>query len=84
MELDQSMPSEDYSGETSASHYDNTLVAQRAVVPDNSVPEHQFTFLLLHQSVIALPSPTSIWPMTNSTWKLAVWNLSVQSTSNLI
>jgi hypothetical protein len=44
MELDQSMPSEDYSGETSASHYDNTLVAQRALVPDNSVPEHQFTF----------------------------------------
>jgi hypothetical protein len=66
MKLNQSKPSEDYSGETSISHYGNTLVAQCALVPYNLVLSISSP-LLLHQSAIVLPSPTSIWPMTNST-----------------
>ena len=40
--------------------------------------------LMLEPSTIVLPSPTAIWPMTNSTWKLAVWSLSIQNISNQI
>ncbi|KAG0786734.1 hypothetical protein G6F17_009177 [Rhizopus arrhizus] len=44
MEIDQSMSPEDHSGEASTRHDDHILVAQRDLVPNNPVSEHQFTF----------------------------------------
>ncbi|KAG1138851.1 hypothetical protein G6F37_010177 [Rhizopus arrhizus] len=44
MEIDQSMSPEDHSGEASTRHDDHTLVAQRDLVLNNPVSEHQFTF----------------------------------------
>jgi hypothetical protein len=44
MELDQPVSPEDHPGEAATSHHDNTLVAQRALVPNDPVPEYQLTF----------------------------------------
>ncbi|KAG2190858.1 hypothetical protein INT47_001454, partial [Mucor saturninus] len=44
VELDQSMFSENCTGEAISRHNDNPLVAQRSLVSDNTISEHQFTF----------------------------------------
>ncbi|KAI7896937.1 uncharacterized protein EV154DRAFT_178500 [Mucor mucedo] len=47
VELGQSMSSENCTGEAISRHNDNSLVAQRSLVSNDTISEHQFTFTAL-------------------------------------